>query len=141
MDKTEVINLTDHQIKHLEIIEGVIERLSQNSFALKGWAMTLVVAICALSAAGSERRFIVVAIIPIIVFWFLDAFYLRRERKYRELYNRVRLKAELQFDMDISVIEGRKTGFFNCLFSASEWPFYLAILVGVIVIVFWLGVL
>ena len=59
----------DKEIKHLEMIESVIERMGQNSFALKGWTMTLVVAICAFSAAGTERKFALVAIAPIIAFW------------------------------------------------------------------------
>lgn len=62
----------DKEIKHLEMIESVIERMGQNSFALKGWTMTLVVAISAFSAAGTERKFALVAIAPIIAFWFLD---------------------------------------------------------------------
>ena len=31
--------------KHLEIIQGVINRMASNSFSLKGWAVTLVVGI------------------------------------------------------------------------------------------------
>ena len=32
----------ENKIKHLEIIQGVINRMAGNSFALKGWAVTLV---------------------------------------------------------------------------------------------------
>ena len=53
---------TDKEIKHLEMIESVIERMGQNSFALKGWTMTLIFAICAFSAAGTERKFAIVAV-------------------------------------------------------------------------------
>ncbi len=50
--------MSKNQIKHLEMIEAVIERLSKNSFQLKGWAMTLVTAIIALSAKDADKRFI-----------------------------------------------------------------------------------
>ena len=99
---------TDQEIKHLEMIESVIERMGQNSFALKGWTMTLIVAICAFSAAGTERKFALVAIAPIIAFSFLDSFYLQKERKYRELYKLVKDHDASPFDMDISKFAGKR---------------------------------
>jgi len=33
--------MNQNKIKHLEMIEAVIERMAKNSFQLKGWAMTL----------------------------------------------------------------------------------------------------
>ena len=75
-------NFSEQEIKHLELIQAVIERMGQNSFALKGWTMTLIVAICAFSAAGTERKFALVAIAPIVVFWFLDAYFLQKANKY-----------------------------------------------------------
>lgn len=129
---------SDKEIKHLEMIESVIERMGQNSFALKGWTMTLIVAICAFSAAGSERKFALIAIAPIVVFWFLDAFYLQRERKYRELYKRVTAHEVALFDMDISKVHGKKTAFIKCLFSVTEWLFYLVCIVATIAVFIWL---
>lgn len=131
-------DFSEHETKHLEMIEAVIERMGQNSFALKGWMMTLIVAICAFSAAGTERKFALVAIAPIVAFWFLDAFYLQKERKYRELYKRVvNHKADL-FDMDISKITGRKTCFLKCLFSVTEWIFYVVCIVAIVAVFIWL---
>lgn len=115
---------SEKEIKHLEMIESVIERMGQNSFALKGWTMSLIVAICAFSAAGTERKFALVAIVPIIVFWFLDSCYLQKERKYRELFKRVTAHEATPFDMDVSKVIGKKTAFIKCLFSVTEWPFY-----------------
>lgn len=130
----------ENQIKHLEMIENVIERMAQNSFALKGWAMTLVAAICALATAGSEHRFVVVALIPILIFWFLDAFYLQKERKYRELFNKARAE-DLNFSMDTEGLSGKKTRYIRCLFSVSEWVFYFSILAGVAALTIWLKLL
>ena len=128
----------DKEIKHLEMIESVIERMGQNSFALKGWTMTLVVAICAFSAAGTERKFALVAIAPIIAFWFLDSFYLQKERKYRELYNNVTAHKAEPFNMDISNITGNKTAFIKCLFSVTERLFYLVCIIAIIAVFIWL---
>lgn len=128
----------DKEIKHLEMIESVIERMGQNSFALKGWTMTLVVAICAFSAAGTERKFALVAIAPIIAFWFLDSFYLQKERKYRELYKNVTAHKAAPFNMDISNVTGKKTAFIKCLFSVTEWLFYLVCIIAIAAVFIWL---
>lgn len=79
----------DEIIAHLPLIQGIINRMGNNSFLIKGWTVTLVAAIFALAATGTNQHFILVALIPIIVFWFLDSYYLKQERLYRELYNDV----------------------------------------------------
>ena len=129
---------SEQVIKHLEMIEAVVERMGQNSFALKGWTMTLLVAICAFSATGTEHRFVLVAFAPIIVFWFLDSFYLQKERKFRELYKRVVGHEVIIFEMDISNMNGEKTSFVKCLFSVTEWLFYLVCIIAIIVVYLWL---
>lgn len=64
------------KIKHLEFVQNTISRLAGNSFLLKGWAVTLVSGIFTLSSKESNPLFFIVAYIPIIVFWCLDANYL-----------------------------------------------------------------
>jgi hypothetical protein len=81
----------DATIKHLELIQGVINRMGSNSFAVKAWAVGLMAAIFALAAEkGRGPWFLLVAILPVLIFWFLDAFYLRQERLFRRLYDAVR---------------------------------------------------
>lgn len=46
--------MNQNKIKHLEMIEAVIERMAKNSFQLKGWAMTLVAAVGALASGTSS---------------------------------------------------------------------------------------
>lgn len=41
----------DHR-KHLEFIQQVLSRANVNSFQLKGWTVTIVAALAALSASG-----------------------------------------------------------------------------------------
>ena len=72
------------KISHLGFIQGVINRMGNNSFLIKGWSITLTTALLAL-LKDSENLYI--AIIPILFFWWLDAFFLHQERLYRELYN------------------------------------------------------
>lgn len=133
----------EKKMRHLEMIETIIERMGNNSFQLKGWAVTLVAIVGALAAQGSDKRFFLVAFIPLVAFWFLDAYYLQMERKYKILYKNVAVKDEEQidFNMDTKSIECSdydkiRIKFRYCLFSKAEWPFYLMIIdaVGVLAI-------
>ncbi len=79
--------------KHLEFIQGVINRHNSNSFTLKGWSITLISALFALSGAISEPNVVLIGLIPVILFWGLDAFYLSKERCFVDLYNAVAEKS------------------------------------------------
>lgn len=78
------------KLKHLEFIQGIITRMANNSFMLKGWAVTLVAGIFALSSKDSDQLYSIISIIPVIAFWGLDSYYLLQERLYRSLYNKVK---------------------------------------------------
>lgn len=121
--------MMDNKINHLEMIQGVISRMASNSFTLKGWAVTLVAGIFALSSKEADKLYFLVAYIPIFVFWGLDAYYLLQERLYRALYNKVRdlLENEINFDMNISSPEfhANKNTYGWCLISKTILWFYL----------------
>lgn len=114
----------ENKVKHLEMIESIIERMANNSFLLKGWAITLVVALFALADKQFEQRYILITFLPIIFFWFLDSYYLYLEKKYRALYNCVRQKEDddIDFNMDIKSI---KVCYCKCLINISENLFYI----------------
>ncbi|MBO6301465.1 MAG: hypothetical protein J6N15_03400 [Ruminiclostridium sp.] len=131
----------EKKMKHLEMIEGVIERMGSNSFQLKGWAVTLVALIGGFAAQGSDKRFFLIAFIPLIAFWFLDAFFLQLERKYKILYKNVADLEEnkIDFNMDTRKIvcagkDAKRICYCKCLFSITEWPFYLIIAGAVVVL-------
>lgn len=74
--------------KHLEFLQAIISRMASNSASLKTWAVTLTAALFALAAKDANARYVLVALLPIVVFWCLDAYYLRQERCFRALYAR-----------------------------------------------------
>jgi hypothetical protein len=94
----------DRKLKHLEFIQGTINRLSTNSFLLKGWSVVLVAALFALSAKDADIKFVYLALFPAVVFWGLDGYFVLMERVYRQHYNRVRTRQpdEIDFSMDTS---------------------------------------
>jgi len=78
------------RVKHLELIQAVVSRMANNSFLLKGWTVTLAGALLTLAAKETEAKFALIALLPALAFWGLDAFYLRHERLFRRLYEFVR---------------------------------------------------
>ena len=125
----------DRKLKHLEFIQGVINRLSTNSFLLKGWSVVLVSALFALSANKSNVRFIMLAYIPSIIFWGLDGYFLSIERIYRRYYESVRMKdpEDIDFSMDTDDIQSEWA---SATFSKTLIPFHGALIGAIIVVMF-----
>lgn len=94
----------EKKLKHLEFIQNIITRMNANSFLIKGWAITLVSALFALASKDANKNYVLVSYIAIPVFWILDGFFISQERKFRALYDAVRIKSEdaIDFSMDIS---------------------------------------
>ena len=114
------------KLKHLEFLQSVVSRMANNSFLLKGWSVTLVAALFALAAKDSDKKYIVVAYFPVLVFWILDAYFLSNERQFRKLYDAVRMKKEdeIDFSMDASTLIGKRTDWMSSLFSKTLFIFY-----------------
>lgn len=108
-------------IKHLELIQSVINRMAQVSFILKGWTVTLLVGLFAVAANSADWGFMLFSLAPICVFWGLDAYYLRQERLFRCLYDAVRYNDTEPiipfFSMDTSVVKSQVTNWWMTLFS------------------------
>lgn len=88
------------RIAHLTMIQGVITRMAGNSFALKTLAVTLTTGVVALLGAiqTPSQLYMLAALLPILMFWWLDARYLQLERLYRRLYDDVRTGSERRPD-------------------------------------------
>lgn len=126
-------------IKHLEMIEGIINRMANNSALLKGWTVTIVAAIFILANKDYKSIFMLGAYVPIVVFWFLDSSYLKQERTFKALYDEVRKKLNLSpdgelknndasYDFDMSrdkLSDNSKLHLYSTMFSWSTLGFYL----------------
>jgi len=75
------------KIKYLEFIQQIIARMNSNSFHIKGWSVTIVSALLAVYASTKNTNLIVIGVFPTLIFWFMDAYYLTQERRFRGLYN------------------------------------------------------
>jgi hypothetical protein len=77
-------------VKHLEFIQAVVTRLANDSFLMKGWALTVSGAIYGFAVNATSGPLAAIGLMPVAVFWGLDAYFLRQERLFRALYDRVR---------------------------------------------------
>jgi len=124
----------DAKIAHLGFIQGVITRMGSNSFLLKGWSLTLVAALFALSAKDSDPRFVFLAYFPIVFFWYLDAFFLHQEKLFRKLYEEVaadRIAADT-FSMDTSAVRAAVPPVSRVAFSRTLLAFHAPMLIVVL---------
>ncbi|MCU0568943.1 MAG: hypothetical protein MUF49_20380 [Oculatellaceae cyanobacterium Prado106] len=72
---------------YLNLLQGVITRMAGNSSNCKSLCITLVSAIAVFIADKGQPHYIVITIIPILLFSLLDAYYLGLEQGFRETYN------------------------------------------------------
>ena len=79
--------------------------------------------------ALKNEIYFLIAYIPIIVFWFLDAYYLLQERLFRSLYGKVRRLSEEKIDFDMNIakneFKSEKNTFCACMISVTEAGFYI----------------
>ena len=120
--------------QHLAFIQDVITRMNSNSFSLKGLMITIIAALVALTVNDTNKGNTVfnlgIALLLVLIFWFLDAYYLKKERQYRKLYEEaVRDKAEL-YKM---TADDYYVCYFEVLLSKTMWPLYLTIALVLIV--------
>ena len=136
----------DDKSAHLEFIQNVIARMANNSFLLKGWAVTLVAALFALAAQNTNLNFVILGFFPVIAFWILDAYYLRQERLFRQLFDAIRVKdadkvqPNESYLMDTGLYEGKVQSWFRIMFSETIGIFYGMIIITQIIIVIVLNI-
>ena len=114
-------------LEHLKMIQGVIERMGRNSFQLKAWSAALATGWLAFVAQGGTGQLQPGALIlvPFIILFALDGYYLWQERLFRGLYDAVRGAENTTYSMDTSGnMEGN--GYWGVLFSRTIWPFHVA---------------
>ncbi len=115
--------------KEIDLIQACITRMANNGFLLKGWAVTLCVGIFALADKSVTWQLCLLASFPLMSFWILDAFFLRTERMFRELYNWVILKRPTgdlshQFDLNPHRFKDEVPGHISIMFSQTLVVFY-----------------
>lgn len=123
----------EKKLKHLEMLQDIISRMAKNSFLLKGWNVVLVSAIFALASSESKSQLVYLAYLPMVMFWLLDGYFLRQERLFRKLYDKVRAMGEddIDFSMNTTSVESEVASCLRVAFSRTLLLFHGAILLTI----------
>lgn len=150
-------NEDDYQ--YLQMMQDNITRMATNSANAKTWLVTIVAAFLAIGCNIKDFDYwLLLAIAPIAVFWYLDAYYLNIERGLRNREQRFIniVKGLTLSDEDTSTIKTReaalfdfrtltkdkknkelcyvKTGLCGLFFNSSVWPVYATMLIIVLIV-------
>ena len=125
---------------HLSIMQGVIQRMAENSRSCKVWCVTLVSATLILVAQTGKPQNVLIALVPAVLLLILDTYYLALERGYRDTYGAFvqKLHSSDPCLADLYVVSPNGVNlkrFAQSLTSFSIWPFYL--MVGAMVLLAW----
>jgi len=128
---------------YLGILQDVINRMASNSAGCKTWCIMIVSAIIVVTADKSNSAYGLVALVPIALFLFLDAYYLGLEQRFRYSYNNFVKKlhsGEAQIE-DVFIVNPGG-GFcltlvstLKAILSLSVWPFY-GLMIAILFIVY-----
>ncbi|RZK15659.1 MAG: hypothetical protein EOO43_14830 [Flavobacterium sp.] len=122
----------EDKTKHLDFILKVIDRMSSNSFLLKGWTVTLNAAVIALVVKDEIYNGWLIGLVSGYLFWIIDAYYLSIERKFRQLYDKVRQdnETDFMFTLDVKEFNDKKSTIYGSFTSLNLALFYGLILIS-----------
>ena len=120
--------------QYLQMLQDIINRMASNSSNCKAWAITLFTAMAALMI-GVEvmRQWIWIILFPIVLFYYLDAYYLGLENDFRNLeasfIKKLRAPEDCTsyvYDFNYTHADGYKKGenLKKGLTSSATWPLY-----------------
>lgn len=132
----------DDKKEYLQMLQEPICRMSTISAIFKGFAATIVAGISVISYDSTNILILILSFLPVFAFAIMDIYYLKLERKFRFLYEQVRLnKHDIDFSMKLTndplEIISAKARVWDCIKSPSIYLFYpmlFLILITVIIL-------
>lgn len=129
--------LADMRLKHLEMVQSIIARIANYGATLKNYSLTLTTAICGFSITLQRPSVAILALLPVVLFATLDVQYLRTERRFRALFDKIRLEdwsTQTDARVDIKDIPGEH--YCKLFFSWSIVYFYLPLAICIIAVAY-----
>ena len=125
------------QVAHMGFVQGVINRMGSNALAMKALAATIAAGVIAVVGTGQVISPVLplAGLLPVCLFWILDAKYLRLEKLYRYLYDEIRAgRVADSFTMETDAYEEKIKPTGEIARSWSVAWFYLPIVVLFIIV-------
>ena len=95
----------DNRIMYLQMIEGIIDRMSNKSGNIKGFAVSIVAGVTALSFKETSPWVLLLSFLTIFIFLWMDIYYLGMERKYKYFFKQVCNGKEVDFNLSLDLKE------------------------------------
>lgn len=137
--------------KEIDLIQDRITRMLNSSFLVKGWTLTITGIVFAISIKEKYAFLVLLGLFTIIVmFWSLDTFFLRTEKKYKAMYEDV-VRKRLQEPPDLSDLysldkdkyDFKVKSFLKIMFSKTMLSFYgviCAVTLGIAACSWWMNI-
>lgn len=133
--------MNKEKIDYLQLIQEPICRMSTISAIFKGFAASIVAGISIITYSDTNIWVLGLSFLPVLAFAVLDIYYLKLERKFRFLFEQVRLdKREIDFSLRLTndplEVISAKARTLDCIKSPSIYLFYplmFAILITVFI--------
>lgn len=126
--------------KEIDLIQGCINRMANNSFLLKGWLVSIIAVVVTLSL-DEMNKFVItlMGIMITISFWYLDSYFLRMEKLYRKMYewvleNRKQGNRDFQYDLNPHRFDTQVERVSNIMYSKTMRWFYGIIILLIVMI-------
>lgn len=132
------MEFSKERIAYLQMIESIIDRMSNKSGNIKGFAASAVAGVTALSFKETSVGVLALSFATILIFLWLDLYYLGMERKYKYFYKQVCKGRKIDFCLSLDlkeseIIEAKATKW-QCLKSKSIYYFYVPLVIVMIAV-------
>jgi hypothetical protein len=120
----------DSVLKTIDIQQSLIARMSASSAASKNWCVTVVSAVTIFAVDKAKPFAVLIALLPVVLFFGLDLYYLALERVVRRSHEQFcsKLRSGTATTADLFCVGDRSCTFVDTVKAAgsrSVWPFYL----------------
>ena len=138
-DEASVALAADHAavLKHMDMYQNIITRMANNSAACKKWGIPLITLILGFVVKENQPLLVWVTIIPVMIFYLVDCYYLGLERQFRAGFNssadKIREGTFTTADLfNLAPGGDPEEEWKVSLNSKSTWPIYLGLFIAVI---------
>lgn len=120
-------------LKHMEMYQDIITRMANNSAACKKWGLPLITAILAFVVKDQQYSLVWLAIIAILLFYALDAYYLMLENRFRKGFELSAKKIQNNHFTQSDLFQLKPAGstsifLLKAFTSPATWPVYLGMM-------------
>jgi hypothetical protein len=117
------------------MLQGLVSRMAGYGATFKSYCITVTTAVCGFAITLQRPLIAALAILPIVTFACIDAQYLRVERRFRALFDRVRAEDWATMPkFEINLASAPAARYRAAILSWSIASFYVPLAIGVVII-------